>query len=161
MLESFEGMIKAPAIIAGSSKVSTRKERVRTRSRYSRLMMSHVLVSPRLRIGVTHRSYASKLRIGLAYRFDKDLFQRRLHQLKLAKPCVCRRRVQQILRIGTRCETHFHIVSVVVKRLPQLRVGKKLRVALILDLHIPLPVSCADLAQIPFQNRSPMIEQAD
>src|SRR5580692_5911420 len=70
---SFAGRSSNTVMMAGASKVSTTKERVRTRSRYSRLMISQVLRSDVLRIGLTD---------GL----DKDFFQRGLHHLKPVQP---------------------------------------------------------------------------
>ena len=53
IVASLAGNIISAVMMAGASKVSTTKEVVRTRSMYSRWMISHVL-----RIGVTHGYYA-------------------------------------------------------------------------------------------------------
>src|SRR5580693_5634374 len=148
MLESFAGMRMAPPMIAGSNKVSTRNERCRTRSRYSRLMTSQVLMSAVLGMGFSH---------GL----EENLFQRRLHQFELGEADVCSGAPQQLLRICSRGQVHFDIVSVVVERLHQLGIVQKLRIAVVLHLHVPHAVSGADFGQIALQHGAPVIDEAN
>src|ERR1035441_42825 len=97
MVISFAGNSITAVMMPGNSRVSTRKERLRTRSRYSRLM-----ISQRLRIRFTHRR-------------DEDFFQRGFHHFELAHPRVRRCPPSQFLRIGARREPHFHIVAVIVE----------------------------------------------
>src|SRR5579872_4703750 len=96
IVASFAGSAIRTVMMAGRSKVRTRNDRVRTRCRYSRLMMSHVL------------------RIGLAHRFDKDFFQGRFHDFELAQLCARRSGTQQFLRVAARGEPYFDIISVIV-----------------------------------------------
>src|ERR1700689_4753606 len=84
IVASFAGKIMTTVMMPGSSRVRMRNERVRTRSRYSRLM-----ISQRLRIRFTHSRFA--------YSIDEDFFERRFHQLELAEPCARGRELQQFL----------------------------------------------------------------
>ena len=54
MLANLAGAAMSTVTMAGASTVSTRNDRVRTRCKYSRLMISHVL------------------RMAFAHRFDED-----------------------------------------------------------------------------------------
>src|SRR5215469_2804083 len=86
MVASCAGRIINAVMKAGASSVSTRKVRVRTRSRYSRFKMTQVL------------------RIGLTYDIDEDFFQRRFHHFEPIQPCVGRSKPQQFLRVSTGSE---------------------------------------------------------
>src|SRR5208282_381506 len=99
MVASFAGNTITPVMMAGRSKVSTTNERVRTRSRYSRLIISQVL------------------RMGFAHRLHEDFFQRRFHQFELVDAGSGGRKFQEFLRIGTRRQARFHVVSVIVEGL--------------------------------------------
>src|ERR1035437_2101667 len=68
MLMSFAGNSIATVMMPGNSRVSTTKDRLRSRSRYSRRIISHML------------------RIRFAHRRDEDFFQRGFHHLELAQP---------------------------------------------------------------------------
>src|SRR5690348_16163933 len=79
IVASFAGRTIKAVMIAGASNVSTRKIRVRTRSRYSRFRMTQVL------------------RIGLSYDVDEDFFQRRFHDFEPIEPRMGRGEPQQFL----------------------------------------------------------------
>src|SRR5271165_5479354 len=75
----FAGMRTLPAMNAGISSVKTMKERLRTRSRYSRLRRIQTLCM-------------------LAHLIDEDLLQRRFQQLEAADAGALRGEAQQLLR---------------------------------------------------------------
>src|SRR5437773_9253945 len=104
-------------MIAGKSNVRTTNERVRTRSRYSRLMISQML------------------RMCLPRGFDEYLFEGRLHHLKLGNARTCRCQSQQFLGIGSRRQAHFYVVAVIVERFHQWAAQKGIA-AFISELHV-------------------------
>src|SRR5580692_980147 len=126
MVASFAGKIMTTVMMPGSSRVRMRNERVRTRSRYSRLM-----ISQRLRIGLTRLRFT---RGWFTHSVNEDFFQRRFHQLELAEPCARGRQLQQFLCIGAGREPRFHIVAVVIERLHQPGFLEEAGVTVVLDL---------------------------
>src|SRR5208282_934431 len=140
---SLAGNTITPVMMAGRSRVSTTKERVRTRSRYSRLIISQVL------------------RMGFAHRLHENLFQRRFHQFELVDARACGCQFQKFLRIGARRQSRFHVVSIIVERLHQPGFLEKSGIAFVLDLDVATAVAGLDLVQVAFEDGAPVIDQAD
>src|SRR5271157_5312875 len=143
MVASLAGRTITPVMMAGKSKVSITNERVRTRSRYSRLIISQVL------------------RMGFTHRLHENLFQRRFHQFELVDARSRGGKFQEFLRIGARREARFHVVSVIVEGLHELSFLQKPGVAFVLDLDVATAVAGLDLVQVAFEDGTPVIDQAD
>src|SRR5512140_2834028 len=100
------GSTITPHISAGTSTVVIQKALVRTRSRYSRLMMTQTLC----------------IAIILADHVDEDLLERWLDQLELRDARARREQLEQLLRVGAGRQLHLDVIAVVVRRLHQVRI---------------------------------------
>src|SRR6185437_6828670 len=111
------GRMSAPAMITGTSSVTTMNQRERTRSRYSRFATTKNL------------SMAGHPRFdaGHADALNEYLMERRLHQLEaLDQRAGIDQPVQQRLRIGLRCELQLEVVVSIVDFVHELPVVEHL-----------------------------------
>src|ERR1700691_2269370 len=138
----------SPAIPIGTSSVVIRNSRLRTRSRYSRFAISSVLRSSPLCIGAP------------SHRLDKNLLQRRFHQLEFRNRRPCRRRSQQILRVRVRLQLDLRVPRIVLVFRNRRMLQKSIR-ALILHDHSIALVARLHLAHPARQHRSSPVDQAN
>src|SRR5512146_1935367 len=111
IIMSLPGRTTTPPINIGISTVKRMNARVRTLSRYSRLMISQTL-----RIGHPRRAvHSSAAVLACAHYVNKNFLEGGLHQFELADSCLLRRQPQERLRIGAGREFQFHLVPGVVE----------------------------------------------
>src|SRR5215470_6366933 len=108
---SLAGNTVTASMNSGRIRVLIRNDLVRTRSRYSRRMISQTL------------------RIACPHHVDEDLLQRGLHQFELADARPRYRHPQQFLRIGAGLQTHFDVIAVVVEAFNQRALLEEVTVA--------------------------------
>src|SRR5277367_1894695 len=95
------GSTRNDAISSGVTKVESRNERVRTRSRYSRFAII--------------QTFLSENSVMLACdSFDEDLFERRVHHLEPQHAQLAHRSPQQLLRVGPGLQPQLGVIAVVI-----------------------------------------------
>src|SRR5437764_12885566 len=93
------------------------------------------------------------LRIGLAHRFDEDLLQSRLHQLKAIYPDFSGNFSQQRLRVRPRRQLQLDIASIAAERCHRRIALQQFAVALIFDLHRVAREARFNFAQFSLEHR--------
>src|SRR5512147_398293 len=134
METSFAGPRTATAINIGVRTVKMMNARLRTRWRYSRLMIKNVL-------RILASSYLTLNGV------DEDLLERRFYEFELADASRLSGKFEQLLRIGTWSQLQFDTVSGIMEGLDQIFAIQELRRAVVLHDDAALSVTGLDLAQ--------------
>src|SRR5438105_5796682 len=99
------------------------------------------------------------LGIGLAHRFDEDLLQRRLHQLKAIYADFSGNFSQQCLRVRSRRQLQLGVASIAAERCHGRIALQQFAVAFIFDLHRVARKARFNLAQFSLEHRLAAVDE--